>query len=80
MTKLALPFCLRLMNTGVPGDRSSPLGWMTGVPGDRSSSLGWMTGVPGDRSSSLGWMTGESKPHQVRLRKGVLTRSCVIAS
>jgi len=30
----------------------------TGVPGDRSSSLGWKTGVPGDRSSSLGWKTG----------------------
>ena len=26
-----------------------------GVPGDRSSSLGWKSGVPGDRSSSLGW-------------------------
>jgi uncharacterized protein YyaL (SSP411 family) len=26
-----------------------------GVPGDRSSSLGWEAGVPGDRSSSLGW-------------------------
>jgi glycerol-3-phosphate dehydrogenase (NAD(P)+) len=26
----------------------------SGVPGDRSSSLGWSTGVPGDRSSSLG--------------------------
>jgi 2-oxoisovalerate dehydrogenase E1 component len=26
-----------------------------GVPGDRSSSLGWEPGVPGDRSSSLGW-------------------------
>ena len=44
--------------TGVPGDRSSSLGWETGVPGDRSSSLGWETGVPGDRSSSLGWETG----------------------
>jgi gamma-glutamyltranspeptidase/glutathione hydrolase len=41
--------------TGVPGDRSSSLGWNTGVPGDRSSSLGSNTGVPGDRSSSLGW-------------------------
>ena len=30
-------------------------GAVTGVPGDRSSSLGWSTGVPGDRSSSLGW-------------------------
>ena len=28
-------------NTGVPGDRSSSLGWKAGVPGDRSSSLGW---------------------------------------
>jgi 23S rRNA pseudouridine1911/1915/1917 synthase len=27
----------------------------SGVPGDRSSSLGWKSGVPGDRSSSLGW-------------------------
>jgi bacillithiol biosynthesis deacetylase BshB1 len=35
----------------------------TGVPGDRSSSLGWDTGVPGDRSSSLGWDTG-SPPHR----------------
>ena len=26
-----------------------------GVPGDRSSSLGWKSGVPGDRSSSLEW-------------------------
>ena len=44
-------------NTGVPGDRSSSLGWKAGVPGDRSSSLGWKAGVPGDRSSSLGWKT-----------------------
>ncbi|HEX4758892.1 MAG TPA: TatD family hydrolase [Terracidiphilus sp.] len=30
-----------------------------GVPGDRSSSLGWKdAGVPGDRSSSLGWKDG----------------------
>jgi DNA-binding winged helix-turn-helix (wHTH) protein/tetratricopeptide (TPR) repeat protein len=43
------------LSSGVPGDRSSSLGWSTGVPGDRSSSLGWSTGVPGDRSSSLGW-------------------------
>ena len=43
---------------GVPGDRSSSLGWEAGVPGDRSSSLGWEAGVPGDRSSSLGWEAG----------------------
>ena len=30
-----------------------------GVPGDRSSSLGWKPGVPGDRSSSLGWKPGQ---------------------
>jgi predicted GNAT superfamily acetyltransferase len=40
-------------------------GVKTGVPGDRSSSLGWDTGVPGDRSSSLGWDTcsGEPQPY-----------------
>ena len=31
-----------------------------GVPGDRSSSLGWEAGVPGDRSSSLGWKAAEA--------------------
>ena len=36
------------VTTSVPGAK-------TGVPGDRSSSLGWDAGVPGDRSSSLGW-------------------------
>ncbi len=42
--------------------RVSPAGTSreTGVPGDRSSSLGWETGVPGDRSSSLGWETAEA--------------------
>ena len=43
-------FELVLAIAGVPGDRSSSLGWNAGVPGDRSSSLGWKTGVPGDRS------------------------------
>ena len=39
----------------------------TGVPGDGASSLGWNTGVPGDAqgapTSSLGWNTGAA-PHR----------------
>src|SRR5271166_5544852 len=35
-------------------------GRKAGVPGDRSSSLGWEAGVPGDRSSSLGWEAAEA--------------------
>ena len=47
------------LGAGVPGDRSSSLGWGAGVPGDSGSptsgfsSLGW-----GDRSSSPGWGAG----------------------
>jgi peptidoglycan/LPS O-acetylase OafA/YrhL len=44
----------------------------TGVPGDRSSSLGWSTGVPGDRSSSPGWSTGARNPVNAVLRRGPL--------
>ena len=47
-----------VLDAGVPGDRSSSLGWKTGVPSDRSSSQGWKAGVPGDRSSSPGWKSG----------------------
>ena len=55
--------------SGVPGDRSSALGWRSGVPGDRFSPLGWRSGVLGDRSSSLGWRSlvfgdlGIHEPH-----------------
>jgi lipoprotein-releasing system ATP-binding protein len=39
---VAMPLLARRAgNSGVPGDRSSSLGWNSGAPADKSSSLGW---------------------------------------
>jgi adenylate cyclase, class 2 len=49
----------------------------TGVPGDRSSSLGWATGVPGDRSSSpgSGASSGPSDPDKDRHKQRIETET-----
>ena len=52
----------------------------TGVPGDGSSSLGWNTGVPGDAqgapTSSLGWNTGQRRIALSRLSTQAFMPMC----
>ena len=56
-----------VLDSGVPGDRSSSLGWKTGVPGDKSSPPAQKSRVTGEGSSPLErrYAGGNLQPHRI---------------